>query len=100
MVYNIILTYNLKIMLTSYLLQKMAQAKYKILEDGSYFGEIPGLQGVWASEKTLEKCREVLREVLEDWIVLKLKDNDEIPGFSTKRKTSSKAQKVTAHQYA
>ena len=45
------ITYNLKIMLTSYLFQKMAQAKYKILEDGNYFGEIPGLQGVWASEK-------------------------------------------------
>jgi len=62
-------------MLTTYLLQKMAQAKYKILEDGNYFGEIPGLQGVWASEKTLEKCRAVLREVLEEWIILKLKDN-------------------------
>jgi len=87
-------------MLTTYLIQKMAQAKYKILEDGNYFGEIPGLQGVWASGKTLEKCREVLREVLEDWIVLKLKDNDEIPVFSIKRKTSSKTQKITAHQYA
>ena len=87
-------------MLTAYLLQKMAQAKYKILENGDYFGEIPGLHGIWASEKTLEGCREVLREVLEEWIILKLKDNDTIPGFPVKRKTSGKAQKVTAHQYA
>jgi len=49
-------------MLTDYISQKLAQAQYKILDDGSYFGEIPGLQGVWASEKTLEKCRETLRE--------------------------------------
>ncbi len=88
-------------MFIAYLFQKMAQAKYKILEDGNYFGEIPRLQGVWASEKTLEKCREVLKEVLEEWIILKLKDNDKIPGFPIiKRKTSNKKiQKVTTHQY-
>ena len=54
-----------------YILQKLAQARYKILDDGTYFGEIPGLQGVWASEKTLEKCREALREVLEEWLILR-----------------------------
>jgi len=58
-------------MLMDYILQKLAQARYKILDDGTYFGEIPGLQGVWASEKTLEKCREALREVLEEWLILR-----------------------------
>ena len=71
-------------MLTEYICQKLNQAQYKILDDGTYFGEIPGLQGVWASEKTLEKCRETLREVLEEWLILKLKDGDRIPGFSIK----------------
>jgi predicted RNase H-like HicB family nuclease len=70
-------------MLTDYILQKLAQARYKILEDGTYFGKIPGLQGVWASEKTLEKCREMLREVLEEWLILKLRDGDKIPDFPT-----------------
>jgi hypothetical protein len=28
---------------------------------------------------TLEKCREVLQEVLEEWLVLKIRDNDSIP---------------------
>ena len=68
-------------MLTSYISKKMAQARYKILEDGSYFGEIPRLRGVWASEKSLEKCRTSLREVLEGWLILKLRDGDPIPGF-------------------
>jgi predicted RNase H-like HicB family nuclease len=68
-------------MLTDYILQKLSQARYKILDDGTYFGEIPGLQGVWASEKTLEKCRETLREVLEEWLILKLRDSDSIPDF-------------------
>ena len=68
-------------MLTKYISQKMAQARYKILEDKTYFGEIPGLPGIWASEKTLEKCREALREVFEEWLILKLQDGDTIPDF-------------------
>ena len=68
-------------MLTKYISQKMARSRYKILDNGTYFGEIPGLQGVWASGKTLEKCRETLREVLEEWLILKLQDRDTIPGF-------------------
>jgi len=71
-------------MLSTYISQKLAQARYKILDDGTYFGEIPGLQGIWASEKTLEKCRETLREVLEEWLVLKLQDGDKIPDFPVK----------------
>jgi len=46
---------------------------YKILEDGSYFGAIPGLKGVWASANDLERCREELRDVLEDWLFLKVR---------------------------
>ena len=57
----------------------MARARYKILDDGAYFGEIPGLQGVWANAKTLEECRRELQEVLEDWLIVKLRDGDEIP---------------------
>ena len=66
-------------MLTAYIAEAMARATYKMLEDGSYFGEVAGLQGVWANEKTLEACRAVLQEVLEDWLVLKLRSNEEIP---------------------
>ena len=80
----------MKSMLTNYISQKLDRARYKILEDGTYFGEIPGLQGVWASEKTLEKCRETLREVLEEWLILKLQDGDTIPDFP-RVKTRQKA---------
>jgi predicted RNase H-like HicB family nuclease len=81
-------------MLTGYISQKLAQARYKILDDGTYFGEIPGLQGVWASEKTLEKCRETLREVLEEWLILKLRDGDKIPDFPVR--ISRKVQFIPA----
>ncbi len=66
-------------MLTRYISEAMGKARYKILDDGSYFGEIPGLNGVWSNERTLEKCRSILQEVLEDWLLLKLRDGDPIP---------------------
>jgi len=57
----------------------MKRANYKILEDGAYYGEIAGFQGVWASEATLEDCRRALQEVLEEWLLLKLRDDEELP---------------------
>ncbi len=66
-------------MLTAYIRAAMQMAQYKILDDGIYFGEITGFQGVWASEDTLEECRRVLQEVLEEWLLLKLRDNEEVP---------------------
>ncbi len=52
----------------------MRRARYEILaDDGSYYGSIPGLQGVWANASTLEACREELEEVLQDWIMIPTK---------------------------
>jgi predicted RNase H-like HicB family nuclease len=66
-------------MLTRYIHEAMRRARYKTLENGVCFGQIPGLAGVWASEGTLEECRRVLQEVLEEWLILKIRDNDPIP---------------------
>lgn len=66
-------------MLTKYIETAMERAHYKILEDGSYFGEIPELKGVWANEETLEACRNELQEVLEDWVLLGLHLRHPIP---------------------
>jgi predicted RNase H-like HicB family nuclease len=66
-------------MLTAYITAAMQRARYKIIDDGSIFGEIPALRGVWANAKTLEACRLELQEVLEDWLVVKLRDGDSIP---------------------
>jgi predicted RNase H-like HicB family nuclease len=35
--------------------------------------------GVWANEKTPEECKNTLREVLEEWLLLELLDNDPLP---------------------
>lgn len=65
--------------LSAFVAAAMAEARYKVLDDGSFFGEIPSCHGVWASEVTLEKCRGVLQEVLEEWLILKLRDRDLLP---------------------
>jgi len=66
-------------MLSEYTAKKLKEARYKLLKNGTYFGEIPGLRGVWANARSLEDCREELRSALEDWLLFKLKDGDTIP---------------------
>ena len=72
------------IMLSEFISKKLKIARYKILQDGSYFGEIQNLGGVWANAKNLEDCRKELQEVLEDWILLNIKNGHKIPGFEIK----------------
>ncbi|PJE73713.1 MAG: HicB family protein [Candidatus Terrybacteria bacterium CG10_big_fil_rev_8_21_14_0_10_41_10] len=71
-------------MLSEFINKNLRNAKYKILDDGGYFGEIAGLSGVWAYAKNLEDCRKELHEVLEDWLFLKLRDRESIRGFKFK----------------
>ncbi len=68
-------------MLTDFISRQLNTAKYKLLKDKTYFGEIPGIRGVWANAKTLEMCRKELQEALEDWLVLSIKRDKKIPGF-------------------
>ncbi len=70
-------------MLTEYIQAAMRQAEYEILpEDKTFYGHIPGLQGVWANEKTLEACREELQSVLEDWILVGVRLGHRLPGVN------------------
>ena len=69
-------------MLTDYIRAAMRQARYKIMpEDGTYFGEILGIAGVWANAGSLEDCREELEDVLEEWIALSLHPTWEAVAF-------------------
>jgi len=65
--------------LTNYIQAAIRRATYEILSDGTYYGEIPGFQGVYANAPTLEACRETLQEVLEGWIVLGLRLGHTLP---------------------
>ena len=57
----------------------MQRAEYDKLEDGTYYGEIPGLQGVWGNASTLEACRRDLQEGLEDWILVGIRLGHHLP---------------------
>jgi predicted RNase H-like HicB family nuclease len=67
-------------MLIDYIRAAMRQATYEILSDGTFYGEIPDFQGVYANAKTREACREELREVLEGWVLLGLRLGHSLPG--------------------
>ncbi len=66
-------------MILQYIETAIKKAEYKRLEDGTWYGEIPKLKGVWANSNSIETCREELIEVLEEWLLLKIKDDDPIP---------------------
>jgi len=67
-------------MLMKYIQTALRQAKYEILDDdGSFYGEIPACNGVYANASTLEECREQLEEVLEEWILFRIYKNIPLP---------------------
>jgi len=69
-------------MLRDYLQAAMHRATYEIIDDGRmFYGEIPGLQGVYAAAATLERCREELEEVLEGWVFFRLSRGLDIPAL-------------------
>ena len=70
--------------LAEYIEIAMRDAVFVIfVEDGTYYGDIYGFQGVWANADTLEECRQELKEVLEDWIILGIERGHEIPVLSS-----------------
>ncbi len=72
-------------MFMEYIESAMGLAKYKILDGKTYYGQIPGFKGVWADEKNLEDCRKILQEVLEGWVLLKVRQGDKLPTIHGKR---------------
>jgi predicted RNase H-like HicB family nuclease len=79
-------------MLLEYIEAAMASAKFERLKDAQpYYGEIPALRGVWASGKSLEACRKRLREVLEGWILVRVKRGLPLPSIHGKRLTIPQA---------
>ncbi|MDA8083323.1 MAG: type II toxin-antitoxin system HicB family antitoxin [Nitrospiraceae bacterium] len=66
-------------MLKEYTDSVIEDAVYKKLDDGSWFAEVPGFEGVWANGATVEACRKELIEVLEEWLILKFRDHEPVP---------------------
>ena len=67
-------------MIVEYIEAALARANYEIIRDEApYYGEVPDLKGVWATGKNLEECRRKLAEVIEGWIIIRLKKGLPIP---------------------
>ena len=67
-------------MIIQYIEAALARARYEVIRDEEpYYGEVPDLKGVWATGKTLEECRTKLSEVIEGWIIIRLRKGLPIP---------------------
>lgn len=67
-------------MLTEYIDESLRRANYEIIDDDEpFYGEVKELKGVWATGKSLEQCRDNLKEVVEGWILISLKKDLPIP---------------------
>ena len=67
-------------MINDYLHAAMRRAVYELLpNDKVYYGEIPGFDGVYATSKNLEDCREELLSALEDWVLFSVSKNLPVP---------------------
>jgi predicted RNase H-like HicB family nuclease len=73
-------------MITEYINAALQRAKFEIIDDERpYYGEVPELEGVWATGKTLEECRQNLAEVIDGWLVVRLRKGLPIPPLGKHR---------------
>lgn len=67
-------------MLIEYIEKALENACYEIIDNPEpYYGKIQKLKGVWATGRTLEECRRNLAEVVEGWIIVRLRKGLSIP---------------------
>ena len=67
-------------MLVEYIEEALRRGRYEIIDDAEpFYGEVPELKGVWATGKTLEECRDNLKEVIEGWVLVSLRKNLTVP---------------------
>ncbi len=66
-------------MIREYIDRALRNASYDKLADGTFVGEVDGLQGVLASASTLEECRDQLAEVIEEWVLVRVSRGLAVP---------------------
>ena len=75
-------------MIREYIDTALSFAHYELIKDEEpYYGEVPQLQGVWATGKTLEECRQRLAEVIDGWVLVRLSRGLSIPPLGDVRLT-------------
>lgn len=67
-------------MIRDYIDMALKQAHYEMIDDEEpFYGEVAELQGVWATGKTLEECRQNLAEIIDGWVLIRLARGLPIP---------------------
>ncbi len=68
-------------MIRAYIDAAMNRAHYELIQQKGepYYGEIPELEGVLATGRTLEECRANLEDALDTWILLGIQLGHPIP---------------------
>jgi len=63
-----------------YLSAALESAHYELIEDEEpFYASVPGLEGVWATGKSLEECRRNLSSAIEDWILFSVRMGAPLP---------------------
>ncbi|MDP2807574.1 MAG: type II toxin-antitoxin system HicB family antitoxin [bacterium] len=83
-------------MIMEYIQEAFRRARYEIIDDDEpFYGEVPELKGVWAQGKTLEECRENLADVIDGWILVRLRKGLVIPNLG--KRQIKELEKVAAY---
>ena len=62
--------------------EALNKAKFELIDNKNiYFGEVTELRGVWATGKTLEECLCNLTDVIDGWLVVRLRKGLPIPNL-------------------
>ena len=69
-------------MLVEYIKKAMRLAQAEKMEDGRYFAKIPGFKGLWADGDNRKECLGELRLSLEEWLVIALRADEDLPELS------------------
>ena len=51
-------------------------ARTRELDDGTWLADIDGFDGVWSNEASPKQALDVLGEVVFEWVILKIRDED------------------------
>ncbi len=67
-------------MLAEYISKAIEKAEYKkVEEDNAWFASVPGFEGAWGHGSTIEECRKDLMEVVEEWLLIKIQNHEDLP---------------------
>ncbi len=65
--------------LAAYIDRALSLACVEPLEEGGFFASIPEFPGPWARGETAESCLRELRAAFEEWLVIALRADDDLP---------------------